>query len=361
VIDRVSTVGRPRERVGPACEPPATPVVPVPEDPALPGLVRLRHDGLRRGVMADVLRHWLGPQAELLESRAAACRYVPGKRCSVQIDLTVVPAPDAPPERRRVVAKVYARDHGANVYEMLRAFRSHGLAEGGFLVPEPLAYDASWKLLFLSYAEGAVLRSLVLEGSDPSRRMEDAAHWLSAFHRCRVTTGRRFTLDDHLESLVSERQRLAGVYPESAARLERMLHRFDERGAGLSGWTPGPTHRDYSPDHLVVDGERLTAIDFDECRQYDPMYDVAHFLAHLRLLGLRHGGDVTRFDPLGEMFLAAYRAVSPEFSEGRVRFYRAVALFKLAHIVAVVVRPPGWKEATAGFLREADQILAQHS
>jgi aminoglycoside phosphotransferase (APT) family kinase protein len=361
VIDPVGTLAGARGPAAPAAGPPPAPGASVLEDSALPGLRRLQQDELRRAVMADVLRQWLGPQAELLESRAVPCRYVPGKRCSFAIDLTLAPASDAPPERRRVVAKVYARDHGANVYEMLRALRSHGMADGGFLVPEPIAYDPRWKLLFLSYAEGAVLRSLVLEGSDPLRRMEEAAHWLSAFHRCRVTTGRSFTFDDHVASLASERQRMAAVYPEADRRLERMLHRFAEGGAAVSGWTPGPTHRDFSPDHLVCDGPRLTAIDFDECRQYDPMFDVAHFWAHLRLLGLRHGGDTSRFDRLGEAFVAAYRAVSPEFSEGRVRFYRAIAFFKLAHIVAVVVRPPGWQDATDEFLSGAEQILEQHS
>jgi hypothetical protein len=37
--------------------------------------------------------------------------------------------------------------------------------------------------------------------------------------------------------------------------------------------------------------------------------------------------------------------------------YQAVAYFKLAHIVAVVVRPPAWKEAVDTFLSEAQQAL----
>ena len=98
-------------------------------------------------------------------------------------------------------------------------------------------------------------------------------------------------------------------------------------------------------------------IDFDECRQYDPVFDVAHFLAHLRLLGLRYAGDLTRFDGLGEIFQTAYRAGARDFSEARVRFYQAAAYIKLAHIVAVVVRPAAWRDATEEFLRRAETAL----
>jgi hypothetical protein len=37
--------------------------------------------------------------------------------------------------------------------------------------------------------------------------------------------------------------------------------------------------------------------------------------------------------------------------------HQAVAHFKLAHILAVVVKPAAWKEAVNAFLREAHQVL----
>jgi aminoglycoside phosphotransferase (APT) family kinase protein len=337
------------------------PEMAMPSDPALPGCALLQQDESRAGVLSGLLRGWLGPDAELLESTAVLCRYAPGRRCNFRIALTFVPAPGAMAERRQIVAKVYAKDHGAHAFEMLQELRSHGFSEGRCRVPEPLAYDPRWRLLLLSYAEGDILRSLVLDGRDPSGRMEEAAHWLRAFHQCGVTKGRTFTWRSHLETLASERQAMAKVAPESDHQVEQLLRRFEERGEALSGWAPGPTHRDFSPDHLVIDDQRLTAIDFDECRQYDPMFDVAHFSAHLRLLAFRHGGDATRFDGLVEIFQAAYRAGARDFSEARVRFYQAVAYFKLAHILAVVVRPPAWKQGTEEFLREADRMLEQRS
>ena len=331
------------------------------DDSALPGYALLREDKFRTELISGLLRHWLYPQAELLESNAVLRRHVPGKRCNFQIDLTILPATGAPVERRRVVAKVYAQDQGAKVYEALHEFRNHGFDGSTFLVPQPLAYDPRWKLLLLGWSEGELLHSLVLGGSEVSHRMEEAANWLLKFHQCAVTTGRRHTFRHHLETLASQKQRLVNVHPELEGRLETILCRIEERGEALSGWTGGPTHYDFSPDHLVFNEGQVTAIDFDEFRQYDPLFDVAHFMAHLRLLGLRCMGGVARFDELGEAFQRAYRVGAQDYSEARVRFYQAVAYFKMAHIVGAVVRPPAGKEAVELFLYETERVLGHHS
>jgi aminoglycoside phosphotransferase (APT) family kinase protein len=191
--------------------------------------------------------------------------------------------------------------------------------------------------------------------------MEEAADWLLKFHQCGVTTGRRHTFRRHLETLESQKQRLVSVHPQWEGRLKSILCRIEERGEALSGWTAGPTHYDFSPDHLVFNEGQVTAIDFDEFRQYDPLFDVAHFMTHLRMFGLRYMGDVARFDELGEAFQRAYRVGAQDYSEARVRFYQAIAYFKMAHIVGVIVRPPAWKEATELFLSETERVLERLS
>lgn len=327
----------------------------VPNDPALPGCVLLREAKLRTEVLSRLLAPWLGPEAQLLESRAIPQRHVPGKRCHVQLEL-VIAIPGAAAERRRVVAKVYAKDHGAKVYQTLQELRDHGFAEGRFLVPQPLAYEERWKLLVLTWADGELHRSL-LGGSDVSQRVEDAAGWLLKLHHCGVTTGRSYTFGRHLHTLALHKQRLAEVYPESDHVLENLLRRIEDRGRTLSDWAPGPTHRDFSPDHLVSNGGCLTALDFDEFCQYDRMFDVAHFVVHLRLLGLRNYGSLTQFDGLAERFRVAYRAGTRKYSEAQFHLYEAIAYFKLAHILGVVQRQPSWKETVDALLHEAEQVL----
>jgi hypothetical protein len=335
--------------------------LPATDDSALPGYALLREDKLRTELISGLLRPWLAPQAELLESNALLRRHVPGKRCNFQIDLTILPAPGAPVERRRVVGKIYAQDQGGLVYEALHESRSHGFAGSAFLVPQPLAYDPRWKLLLLGWSDGELLRSLVLGGSDVSHRMEEAANWLLKFHQCGVTTGRRHTFRRHLETLASQKKHVVSVHPELEDRLGSILCRIEARGEALSGWTAGPTHYDFSPDHLLFNEGQVTAIDFDEFRQYDPLFDVAHFMAHLRLLGLRYMGDVARFDELGEAFHKMYRVGAQDYSEARVQFYTAIAYFKMAHILGAVLQPHAGKEAVEVFLYETEKLLGRHS
>jgi hypothetical protein len=327
------------------------------KDSALPGSVLLCQAKLRTQAMSRLLAHWLDPEAQLLESHVVPRCYVPGKRCNFQLELVIAHAPDAAVECRRVAGKIYSQGHGAKVYRTLHALRNQGFAKGRFLVPQPLAYDARWKLLLLTWADGNLLRSFLLGSSDVSRPIEEAANWLLKLHHCGVTAGRCYSLRRHLHTLALHKRRLAEIHPKSDRLLENLLRRIEERGGALSGWTPGPTHRDFSPDHLVFDGGHLTALDFDEFCQYDRMFDVAHFIAHLRLLGLRYFGAMTRFDGLAERFRAAYRAGARSYSAARVRLYEGVAYFKLAHIMAVLQRPPAWKETVDALLREAQRVL----
>ena len=329
----------------------------IPNDSALPGCELLRQEKLRTEVMAQLLEPWLGPKAELLKSKGVLLRHVPGKRANFLFELMISPTPGAPIECRRVAGKVYAKHHGASVYRILQEFRSHGLAGSPYCVPQPLAYEPRWKLLLLSWAEGDLLRSRILGGSDASCYLKEAANWLLKLHQSGVAGGSRYTFRRHLETLAWQKQRLSRVLPKLDDLLRIILCRIKERGEAISGWTPGPTHRDFSPDHLVFNGGCLTALDFDEYRQYDPMFDVAHFMAHLKLLGTRHPGDMTRFDEFGKIFQTAYRGSARDYSEARVRFYQAVAYFKLAFILAVVVRPSAGEVTAEVFLREADWAL----
>src|SRR5437016_3440853 len=172
-----------------------------------------------------------------------------------------------------------------------------------------------------------------------------------------LDTGRRYSFLGHLRTLAGWKELLAAVYPEGERLLDDLLGRFEERGRELSGWAPGPTHRDFSPEHLVVRGNQFTGLDFDEFCQYDPLFDVAHFVARLRFHGLTEAGALTRFDGLAQRFLARYEAGGGECSEERLRLYTAIAYFKLGRFVALVQRPQAWMRILPELLNEARRLV----
>jgi len=331
----------------------------VTSDQVLPGL-ELLEDPLR---LREHLSRTLGRDRErVLDACFSVRRLVPGKRCIVDLDVTVADGDNLSTGHRRLVGKLYNREQGAAVFAILQRLHRGSFGTGRWLVPEPIAYDPVWRLLLLRWSEGALLRSLLLAGADVRQPVRAAAEWLARLHGSGVTSGRCYSFSRHLHTLAGWKRRVADVYPQAEGLLSDLLRLMEDRGAVLverrGAWTAGPTHRDFSPDHLVIDGDRVTVLDFDEFCQYDSLFDVAHFAAHIRFLGLTSGGSMPYFDAAADLFETEYRARVSGYCEARVALWRAVSYFKLAYIAAVVQRPPGSKQVADSLLLQALQQLS---
>ena len=338
----------------------------LPFDAALPGLALLCDPPRLRATLAPVLPRWRGPGAELLESRAYLRRLVPSKRCTVELELLIGHGNGAVAERQRLLAKVYGESWSTTLFETLRELRRHGFGTGSLLVSEPLVYLPGPRLLLSTWTEGEPLASLLHAGRDADAEVRGAAEWLLALGQCGVRTGRRYSLRRHLHTLAGWKELLARAFPEGERLLTELMARFEEQSRSLPRFVLRPTHRDFSPEHIVVNGERITGLDLDEFCQYDPLFDVAHFVAQLRFLGLAHFGRLDHFDSLAQRFRATYEAgASSYLSERRLRLYEAIAYFKLGRFVALVPwsdghlvrRPQGWREILPELLNEARRRL----
>ncbi len=328
-----------------------------PTDPALPGLSLLSRPAEVVGLLSSLLTHWLGANRLILDCRVNLRRYVPGKRCILALELSVESKESGGAECRKLIGKVYGNDQGKKAYDTLRELRDHGFADGRLTVTEPLAYDPRWQLLLLDHSQGELLRNLILAQSDLGGALEGAAEWLAKLHGCKATGGRHYALRDHLGTLRVRQQALEQASSNAALSFAAVLARIESRLNIITGQLlRGPTHHDFSPDHLLVDENRFTGLDFDEFRQYDPLFDVAHFMAHIGYLGLLHSGSLHRFNALAERFLAAYHRCARNQSLGRLELYLALAYLKLAQIVALVTRPANWQEMTDTLLAEAQQF-----
>jgi Phosphotransferase enzyme family len=355
-----------------------------PDDAALPGVLLLQQPRRLVEVLSPLLTEGLDPGAQLVDSRVAVRRYVPGKRCIFELELVIARKGADAVETRTVMGKLYAGHEGAQVYDTLRQLWASGFSNGPFIVPRPIAYDPDWRLLLLGQARGVLFQQLLLavpallpdggrraEGesgppspavrlppsTDVSTAVERSAEWLVKLHTSGVTARRWYTFDRHLHTLAHWQRRVVDVYPEATHPLGVLLARIEAQGRALSGWEPAPTHRDFSPDNVVFDGTQLSALDFDEFCQYDPLFDVAHFVAHLRLLGLTSSGMAQRFDELATRFQMAYEAHAKEYSAARVRLYEAITYLKLAHIIACITRPHSWQQSVVTLLGEAQKIV----
>ncbi len=328
----------------------------VPDDPALPGLALLHRPEKLLAVLTPILSGRLGSNIELAQNGLFVHRYVPGKRCTVKLEVMTCTASEMPGKRQRFFVKFYAAGHGARVYKNCQRLWHCGFSRGRFTIAEPLAYHPTWQVLVLSWEDGPSLRDIVLAGQDAHRPVEGAAKWLHRLHTCGLNRGRIYTFSHHLHILGIRKRNLISAHREVGRAFGEVLDRIKRGLAKLEPLTWAPTHRDFSPEHLIVEGRRFTGLDFDEFCQYDPLFDVAHFVAHLRFLALISSGAVNSLDDLAAHFEDSYASESACFSVVRLRLFTAIAYLKLAYVEAVVRGNRDGKHVVDALLEEAGRL-----
>ena len=341
------------QAAGDGCAGPPT----LPEhDPALPGLALLREPTRLLGLVQAAWSERLAPSS-LVGVEPVVRRYLPGKRCVAEVVLRVSPPVPAPP---RAIAKLGSARWAQRTYANVRELWTHGFSAAPFRVPEPLAYVPEWNLLLLDFTEGDVLRERLLARADDEsaeREIALAAQWLARLHRSGATPLRRYTLEDHRRALSAGTKRVAPVDAGAARELETILRRVMGSFASLPADVRGPTHRDFSPENVVVDGGLVVWLDLDELCNYLPACDVAHFIRHLAYLGARRRGDWHAFDRLAVRFLDVYLSHGVSLCQRQLELFAALADLKLAIIAATVGRGPSWRELVRELLRHSATLV----
>jgi aminoglycoside phosphotransferase (APT) family kinase protein len=123
--------------------------------------------------------------------------------------------------------------------------------------------------------------------------------------------------------------------------------------------TWGPTHRDFSPEHVFIGEGSATVLDFDELCQYDPLFDVAHFIVHLRLAALRLHGNLGQFDDLARRFLVRYSDGENFPAEEHLSLYQAISYLKHAFVASCVMEIGAREQIARILLAEARRALAE--
>lgn len=328
----------------------------VPEDPALPGLSLLRQPEKFREVLRPLLKRRFGSDICLEQTRHNIRRHVPGKRCIVKLEVLTRSAPGAPVEQHRILAKFYSGNHGATVFENCQELWRRGFSIGDFRIAEPIAYQPRLQALFLSWESGRTLRDFLLVGEDTHHALDGAARWLLKLHSCRFRGGRIYGYSRHFHTLGVWERNLASAHRDLGCEFGNIRKLVKRELAKCKKGRGVPTHRDFSPEHLVVEEDRFIGLDFDEFCQYDPLFDVAHFIAHVRFLALTSFGSLDYFDSQAARFEEMYASGSAVFSKPRMKLLLAIAFLKLAYLEAVVHRMKGGETIAIKLLQAAKEF-----
>jgi Ser/Thr protein kinase RdoA (MazF antagonist) len=166
--------------------------------------------------------------------------------------------------------------------------------------------------------------------------MDKTAAGLAALHTCGVSYGEPVTFADWLADLRGTLGTLTTAVPELSDAATALLAAVGQLATRQPPDPAGPSHGSFRPNQVLLDGDRIAFIDFDDFCQAEPAMDLAVFLASVKGVGLVDARGTTidraaierrllQLERLCARFLARYQGLAP-VSAARVALWEALVL-----------------------------------
>ena len=173
-----------------------------------------------------------------------------------------------------------------------------------------------------------------LAGDMLDPRQHDAAAFfatgaaLAHLHAAPVESGREWTMADEADVLTRALRDIAAARPEYA----RELQQITEKACRMIG-APPPSrqvllHRDFYPDQVLVQPDRIVLLDFDLAAVGSPAVDLGNFLAHLQELSLRVHRSLDAYDACAGAFLQGYSSIRRLPDPASLEILREISLWR---------------------------------
>ncbi len=259
------------------------------------------------------------PERDLRLREASLLRHKPGRRALVSYELDLEDGGTT-----TVLGKARAKGLDERSYRVQKTLWREGQP-----VPEPLGIVPEFYMWLQKKVAGvpAMEKLTGTGGRGLARKAAGLAHGL---HESRVGPLRPpHGIDRELEILHQRLPLVVAVNPRWEKRIERVLRLCNRVGEGLRQPELRPVHRDFYPDQVLVDGDRLWLLDLDLYCLGDPALDIGNFAAHLTEYSLRTFGDP---DALRDREEALEESFAGEEVFPRVRAYAALTLARHVHI-----------------------------
>ena len=280
-------------------------------------------------VMRERLSEMLdAPAAELDLAEPELMRLKPGSRALVRYRASLGGL------RLDLVGKIRAKGTDRRtpaLHDVLRAAGLDGEAPHGVGVPSSRGVIDNMHLWLQDAVPGRMVTDFLLPGGDTTSSAR-AGTALALLHRTSVPTDRFWTFAQEIEVLDRALDAAQKSLPGEARRIAAIA---EKARLMISSLEPGPVtglHRDYYPDQVLVDGERVWLLDLDLYALGDPAIDLGNYVAHIAELALRQYGDAAALDEHVAAFLQAYGGHAMLPDARRVEIMKVVSLCRHIYI-----------------------------
>lgn len=319
-----------------------------PFDPAFPQLVR--------AMTPTHIAALLGAAADQPAYTATTIRYRPRQRHVLRY--ATVSSLSGASNAAPIFAKLCQADEGAATWAVV-TWVAEQLAQSACSVAAlcPQAWIAADQLLLYPYVAGVPLSELLSTNQPVAPLLHRSGVALRALHEAPVPSTlplARKTFAGEIKATLQAGEHLVALAPQRFAALQALLEQLQARHQQLPTAAPVFTHSDFKADHLLVDNDQMTLIDFDSCALADPAADVGKFLADLRWWHVLGGG----FDlPQAQAaFLTGYGLTAPSAPLARARLYESLILAK-STVRRLNRFDEQWLPQTQHLLTQAAQLL----
>ena len=264
----------------------------VTEDPKMPFLLQALNP-LEVQQKFEHRLHSLTSQAKQIQLQAIrVIRYKPKRRCLIEYDIKVEPI-NGSNKTITLIGKARSRGLDRRNYSLVESLWQQNFGKSckdDICVPEAMGMIQPWNMWFQRKVPGIIATKLLVEpgGIVLARRIAQAVHKL---HQAGIPSHRSHTIADELQILHDRIGIVAQIFPDYQKRLGKILDACDRLGASIPEVKLQGIHRDFYPDQIIVDGNRLYLLDMDLYCQGDPSLDIGNFIGHITEQSLRTLGD----------------------------------------------------------------------
>ncbi len=246
-------------------------------DPRMPFLASALSPAAAQEEISPAVGH-LSPDEDIVVARVRLVRHKPGRRCVIEYEFNCSSG-----RRLSVFGKARAKGLDQRSYELQSRLYERGFHDSSddfVSVPRPIGKVPRFNMWLQRKVEGVPATGL-LERPGSDRLAERIATALFKLHGTPAATSRRHSMNDELRILAERLDMVAKASPSLRARLCRLLSACRNLVADLPLSAECGVHRDFYPDQVLVDGQRLYLVDFDLYCRGQPGIDAGNFVAHL--------------------------------------------------------------------------------
>lgn len=266
-------------------------------------------------------------------------RHKTGRRCVVEYQLGQTGAVGPVGEPTALMGKIRAKGPDRRTFDLLRTLWQQGFdgeAADGVSIPAPLGLIPSLHMGVQAKASGEPVDGLLAVPYvlQVAQRVAQAA---GKIHRLPLSPTKVHRAAEELHILRDRFDQLLITHPHLGRRLAAVHAACSRLLGGLEEARLTCVHRDFYPAQILVDGSRITLLDFDLFCLGDPALDVGNFLGHVTEQSIRDHGHAGGYSYFELLFKESYLELAGPDLRPRIRAYQTLTMAR--HIFLCTLKP----------------------